>query len=134
MRLVVRRPDAVEVFQEAGRRIARHAWEQRSTTMRGMLRVMPNPVPRIAARRAARRLFRQIAGDSQLSVGRWPVDVRMKNSISARVDPNGRACAFYSGAFAEIMQLHTGKTYRVLHEDCATRGASECLWAVEVMG
>jgi predicted hydrocarbon binding protein len=134
MRLVVRRPDAEEIFTEAGRRIAHHNWQQRTSTMRGVLRVMPNPIPRIAARRAARRMFRQIAGDSQLSVGRWPVDVRMRNSLSARVDPNGSACALYAGAFAEIMQLHTGKSYRVLHTECAARGAEACQWTVEVAG
>lgn len=134
VRLVVRRPDAAEVFAEAGRRIARHAWAERSAAMRGVLRVMPNPIPRIAARRAARRMFRQIAGDSQLSVGRWPVDVRMRNSLTARADPNGAACAFYAGAFAELMELHTGKRYRVLHEECSALGAEECQWTVEVLG
>ena len=134
MRLVVRRPDAEEIFTEAGRRIARHNWGQRTSTMRGVLRVMPNPIPRIAARRAARRMFRQIVGDSHLSVGRWPVFVRLRNSLSARVDPNGSACAFYAGAFDEIMQLHTGKSYRVVHTECASRGADACQWTVEVAG
>lgn len=134
MKLVVRRPDAAEIFTEAGRRIARHNWQQRAATMRGVLRVMPNPIPRIAARRAARRMLRQVVGDSQLSVGRWPVDVRLRNSLSARADPNGAACAFYAGAFSEIMELHTGKRYRVTHTQCATRGADECQWTVEVAG
>lgn len=132
MRLVVRRPDAAEIFAEAGRRIARHNWAQRSATMRGVLRVMPNPIPRIAAQRAAKRMFRQIAGDSPLAVGRWPVDIRLRNSLSSRADPGGAACAFYGGAFAEIMHLHTGRTYRVLHSECATRGGDECQWTVEV--
>lgn len=134
MRLVVRRPDAAEIFSEAGRRIARQAWAQRSSTMRGVLRVMPNPLPRIAARRAAQRMFKQISGDSKLSVGRWPIDVRLRDSITARADPSGAACSFYSGAFAEIMELHTGKRYRVVHSDCISRGAGECQWSVEVAG
>lgn len=134
LRLVVRRPDATEIFNEAGRRIARHSWSERTGFMRGLLRVMPNPIPRIAARRAARRMFRQIAGDSALSVGRWPVDVRMKNSLTARADPAGDACAFYAGAFAEIMELHTGKRYRVIHDPCVARGGDECQWTIQVLG
>lgn len=134
MKLVVRRPDAEAIFAEAGRRIARHHWQQRAATMRGVLRVMPNPIPRIAARRAARRMLRQLVGDSRLAVGRWPIDVRLRNSLTARADPSGSACAFYAGAFSEIMQLHTGKSYRVLHGECATRGGDECQWTVEVAG
>src|SRR5690606_38083946 len=121
MRLVVRRPDAAEIFREAGRRMARHHWAQRAAAMRGVLRVMPNPIPRVAARRAARRMFRQVVGDSKLSVGRWPVEIRLRNPLSARADPNGAACDFYAGAFAEIMELHTKRTYRVVHSDCAAR-------------
>lgn len=134
MRLVVRRPDAAEIFAEAGRRVARDQWAQRSGTMRGVLRVMPNPIPRIAAQRAARRMFKQLAGDSALAVGRWPIDVRLRDSISAQADPSGAACAFYGGAFAEIMELHTGKRYRVRHPECCARGGEQCQWTVEVAG
>lgn len=132
MRLVVRRPDAEEIFAEAGRRMARHHWAERSATMRGMLRVMPNPIPRIAAQRAARRMFRLLRGDSHLAVGRWPVDVRLRDALTAQADPSGAACAFYSGAFAEIMELHTGRSYRVRHAECLTRGAEQCQWTIEV--
>lgn len=134
IRLVVRRPDAAEVFADAGRRLANHAWSQRSATMRGALRFMPNPVPRAAARRAARRMFRQIVGDGQLSVGRWPVEVRIRDSVTSRADPTGAACSLYSGAFVAIMELHTRKRYRVLHRECAAHGAEVCVWNVEVTG
>lgn len=134
MKLVVRRPDAEAIFSEAGRRIARHNWQQRAAAMRGALRVMPNPIPRVAARRAARRLLRQLVGDSQLYVGRWPIEVRLQNPLSARADSSGSACAFYAGAFAEIMELHTGKQYRVVHAECATREGDVCLWTVETAG
>lgn len=134
VRLVVRRPDAAEIFTEAGRRLANHAWAQRTSATRGFLRVMPNPVPRIAARRAARRMFKQIVGNAQLNVGRWPVEVRIRDALTARADPAGAACSLYSGAFVQIMELHTGKRYRVLHAECAARGEEACLWKVEVSG
>lgn len=134
VRLVVRRPDAAEIFTEAGRRLATHAWAQRTAAMRGFLRVMPNPIPRVAARRAARRMFRQIVGDGQLNVGRWPIEVRIRDALTARADPAGAACSLYSGAFEQIMELHTGRRYRVLHTECGTRGGDACLWNVEVAG
>ena len=134
LRLVVRRPDAAEVFADAGRRLANHAWSQRSAAVRGALRVLPNPIPRAAARRAARRMFRQIVGDGHLTVGRWPVEVRIRESLTSRADPSGAACSLYSGAFVEIMELHTRKQYRVLHNECAARGENACVWSVEVAG
>lgn len=133
MRLVVRRPDAEAIFAEAGRRVALHHWERRAATVRGALRVLPNPIPRIAAQRAVRRMFRRLAGNSPLSVGRWPVEVRLRDALSAAADPGGAACAFYGGAFAEIMALHTGRSYRVLHPECETHGGESCLWRVEVV-
>ena len=134
VRLVVRRPDAEAIFLQAGRRVAQHAWEQRNGLSRGMLRVTPTPLSRMAARRAARRLFKRLVGDGQLSVNRWPVVLTIRNSLTARADPSGSACAFYAGAFAEVMQLHTRKRYRVLHEECIARGAPACLWTVETEG
>ena len=41
VRLVVRRPDAERIFEEAGRRMARHSWDQRSSALRGSVRIMP---------------------------------------------------------------------------------------------
>lgn len=134
MRLVVRRPDAEVIFAEAGRRVARHQWAQRSASFRGTLRVMPNPIRRVSARRAARRLFRQLAGDGQLWVGRWPVEIRLRDPLSAQADPSGAACAFFGGAFGELMELHTGRRYQIRHPKCATRGAEHCEWTVEVSG
>ena len=134
VRLVVRRPDAEAIFVQAGRRVAQHAWQQRSGMSRSMLRVTPTPLSRGAARRAARRLFKKLVGDGQLSVGRWPVVLTIRNSLTARADPSGAACAFYAGAFSEIMELHTRRRYRVLHEECIARGAPACLWTVETEG
>jgi len=134
VRLVVRRPDAEEIFVQAGRRVAQHAWEQRSGTMRSALRITPTPLTRLAARRAARRLFKRLVGDGQLSLARWPVVLTVRQSLTARADPTGAACAFYAGAFSEIMQLHTRKRYRVLHEECLAHGAPACRWTVEIEG
>ena len=132
LRLVVRRPDAEPIFHEAGRRVARHYWQQRSKTMRGVLRVMPNPIPRIAAHRAARRMFRQLVGDSRLTISRWPVELQIERCLTAEADPRGAACAFYAGAFAELMEIYTNRSYRVKHPECETQGAARCKWVVEV--
>jgi predicted hydrocarbon binding protein len=132
IRLVVRRPDAEEIFAEAGERVARHAWQQRAGSFRRSVRFMPGPIARIVAQRAARRLFRQLSGGSKLTVNRWPAELRIRDPLTARADPVGGACAFYGGAYAEVLREYTGREYRILHPECETRGGSTCSGTVEI--
>jgi predicted hydrocarbon binding protein len=132
IRLVVRRPDAEEIFAEAGQRVAQHAWSQRSAGFRRSVRFMPGPIARIVAQRAARRLFKQLTGGSRLVVNRWPAELRIRESLTARADPVGGACAFYGGAYAEVLREYTSREYRILHPECEARGGSFCGWSVEI--
>jgi predicted hydrocarbon binding protein len=132
IRLVVRRPDAEEIFAEAGQRVARHAWGQRAAAFRRSVRFMPGPIARISAQRAAKRLFKQLAGGSRVTVNRWPAELKIRESLTARADPLGVACAFYGGAYAEVLREYTGREYRILHPECEARRGSVCSWSVEV--
>lgn len=132
IRLVVRRPDAEAIFREAGHRMALHAWADRATTTRRAVQWMPRPVATLTAVRAVRRLFRQLVGGGRLRVHRRPVELHLAPSLTARADPTGMACAFYSGALEELLTRYTGRVYRVVHERCQTRGAERCEWTVRV--
>ena len=132
IRLVIRRPDAAEIFEEAGRRVARHFWERRSVVLRRLVRIGPHSVARSVASRAAARMLERIAGNRKHSVGRWPMELRIQRPITVEADPGGAACSFYAGAFSELLQFYTGRTYRVRHPECETRGQGECRWIVEV--
>ncbi len=134
IRLVIRRPDADEIFDEAGRRVARHAWELRSGALRGMVNIMPRPVALFAAQRAARRLFARVVGKSAFSVSRWPLELHIRESLTARADPGGAACAFYGGLFSQVLEQYTRRRYRISHDSCATRGDEQCVWTVQVAG
>lgn len=132
VRLVVRRPDADDIFQEAGQKIAVHFWEQRSDTFKKFLRFMPGPIARLTAQRAAKRMFRQLTGGSRVTVNRWPIELKIVRSLTARADPGGSACSFYAGAFVELLRYYTGREYRSLHPECEARGGDLCKWAVEL--
>lgn len=132
VRLVIRRPDAEEIFHEAGRRMARRVWSERSAGVRRSIRLMPRPLAAIAAHRAGRRLFGTLAGGGEVTVGRWPPELRIRRSLTARADPGGAACAFYAGAFTELLETYTGREYRVRHRHCEARGGEACVWTVEV--
>lgn len=131
IRLVIRRPDAEEIFEEAGRRMARHAWSQRSGAFRRLARVMPAAMAQRSARVAALKLFRQLNGTATLDVLARPVGVLMRNTMTVRADPGGAACAFYGGVLSELMQEYTGKPHRAPHRECQAVGGKVCEWASE---
>lgn len=130
IRLVIRRPDAEEIFEAAGRQIARRAWQQRSPSYRRASHWLPATLTLRVARRATRRLFAQLVGPGLLRVTGRPVAVRINGSLTARADPGGAACALYAGVFAETMRQYTGQEYRAEHTECEARGREVCEWRV----
>jgi bacteriochlorophyll 4-vinyl reductase len=132
IRLVARRPDAGEIFREAGRRVALHSWDQRASATQHMLGWLPRPVALMVALRAARRLLRQLVGDGRIRMQRRPLEVQVSPSLTARADSSGRACAALSGALEELLQRYTRRRYRVFHELCEAHGAETCEWTVRV--
>jgi hypothetical protein len=135
VRLVIRRPDAEEIFFEAGRRVARRYWEERSPAMRRVTRLLPRAVALAAAQRAGRRMFAELVGPSGFALQRRPLSLRIDATLTARADPGGAACAFYTGALAESLERYTGRHYRVSHPSCG-RGqpGTPCEWKVEIAG
>jgi hypothetical protein len=132
VRLVIRRPDAEEIFLRAGRRVARHYWDERSGGMRRAIGFLPRALALIAAQRAGRRMFSDLVGGARVKLVRRPLTLRIDRSLTARADEGGAACAFYSGAFVELLELYTGRRYRVLHPSCGSRTGGPCEWSVEV--
>lgn len=132
-RLVIRRPDAEEIFLDAGRRVAEHHWGDRRNGMKRSIGMLPSPLALLAAQRGGRRMFRELVGPAKVRISRRPISLRIENSLSSRADPGGAACSFYSGAFAELLRRYMGRDYRVLHPVCATRQEGRsCEWFVEV--
>jgi predicted hydrocarbon binding protein len=133
VRLVIRRPDAEEIFTQAGRRVARHFWDERSNATHRFVRFLPRALALVMAQRAGKRMFRVLVGPTPFRFTRRPVSLRIQDTLSVRADPSGAACGFYSGALTELLELYTNRKYRVLHPSCASRVAGvECEWAVEI--
>ena len=131
--LVIRRPDADEIFEEAGRRVARRAWEERSGAFRRTVRWLPQGAKQRSARKAAGKLFRQLAGDGSWEVGIKPVSLRISGSLTAAADPGGAACAFYAGVLSELVTEYTGRKHSATHAKCEARGAGACEWLTQVL-
>jgi bacteriochlorophyll 4-vinyl reductase len=133
IKLVIRRPDAEEVFDAAGREMARRAWNERSPALRRVLRWLPRALINRIAARAVERLFRQILGGGRLGLAGWPGELTITDSLTASADPGGEACGFYAGVYAELLTLYTGREHRVRQTRCAGRGADACVWSASVV-
>lgn len=133
IRLVLRRPDADEIFEEAGRRVARYFWMQRSGALRRMVRLMPPVLAQRSARKAANRLFRQLSGEGDLTITGKPPSLRIQRSLTSHADPGGAACAFYGGALSELMTEYMGRKHAAQHPRCEARGAQACEWVALVV-
>jgi predicted hydrocarbon binding protein len=128
IRLVIRRPDAEEIFEEAGRRVARRAWEARSPAYRRMVGMLPARLAARSARKAVRRVLRQVAGGAQVTITARPLAVSMQDALTARADTGGAACRFYAGAIAETVSRYVGRPHRARHSRCATHHDTVCEW------
>ena len=133
IKLVIRRPDAEMIFGEAGRRIAVRYWEERSGAMRRLIRFLPRALSVIAAQRGGRRMFAELTGPARVRISRKPLALSIDQALTASADPDGAACALYSGALSQVLELYTGRRYRVLHQQCGARTAgARCEWQIEI--
>jgi hypothetical protein len=128
IRLVIRRPDADEIFEEAGRRVARRAWEEKSGAARRWLRLLPSGMRMRAAAKGARRLLGELAGSAELKVSARPFSATLQGSLTAYADPGGAACAFYTGVLSELMTQYNGRRHAAQHPRCEARGGGGCEW------
>jgi hypothetical protein len=133
IRLVIRRPDADEIFEEAGRRVARHFWGERAGAYRSMVRWMPPFLAQRSARKASRRLFRQLAADGEMTLTTRPPGVRIRRSLTSLADPGGAACAFYGGVLSELMGQYLGRKHASRHPTCEARGGGACEWVALIV-
>jgi hypothetical protein len=132
VRLVNKRPDAQEIFTEAGRRVARRFWSERSPGLRRLVNRSPRPLALLAAQRAGRRMMAALVGPARFKLTARPLTLRIEGTLTARADPTGAACAIYTGAFLELLEAYTRNPYRVLHASCEGRHPdTPCVWVVE---
>lgn len=127
IRLVVRRPDAAEIFYRAGRRLA-------GITARGVApwaaRLLPRTVAFRLARRAARRGLNRLFGRSMGGFAQGPFVLEGRGLLFMEGDPSGRACRFVSGFCEAVVVDRLGPEYRVAHTQCQAHGDHQCRWSV----
>jgi predicted hydrocarbon binding protein len=122
LKLVIRRPDAVEVLREAGVAFARRSLGRRAP--------LPGFLRHFAARRAARSLLRSLATNGGRFTIERPLRVRSAAPLTAAADDAGTGCALVTGALEEVARAYLPANASVTHERCVRRGADACEWVV----
>ena len=123
IKLVLRRPDAVEVFFEVGVRLA-------GPPARGMVRSLPRGLKLFVAKRRALKRLRTLFG--RRLGGFVPGQFVLEGSASpfVQADPDGKACQIVSGLCQGILRDLLSHKILVVEQACETRGDPSCRWAL----
>lgn len=129
-RLVGRRADAALVFDDAGRRAARHAAHQRGGLNRATGAILPGRAGQRSRLQAVQRLSRrwlllptEPAGELVRAVA--------QDTLPLAARPDGVGCRFYTAALGELLRQVAGIEGAIVHEACRGKGDSRCIWRAE---
>ncbi len=126
MRLVLRRPDAREVFRRSGLILA---GSDGSGPPRWVRALPPRLVYALARRRTRRRL-RQLFGRRIGAFVPGPFVLEGRSLLFFKNDSGGDACAFMTGLCQGLLESVVGGETQVVHAQCQARGDDQCRWTI----
>ena len=129
-KLIGRRPDAEDVFREAGRFLARQAYQTISPFTRRMMLSLPAIIARPIALRHVRRITKRYVAGAIRRVGST-ILLEVRDSVTLDAAPRLAGCSYYESALRELMQLLVGGVGAVDQVRCASRGEGTCEWRAE---
>lgn len=122
IRLVIRRPDAEDVFFLVGEALARDA----PSRIRG---VLPEILGYALARRQMRRRLKALFGRPVGGFGRGSFLFEGRALPFIQSDPGGDACAIVTGLAEAVLRRYVRGEPTVVHGACQSRGAETCRWS-----
>jgi predicted hydrocarbon binding protein len=129
-RLIGRRSDAEQVFESAGRILARDSLATAAPMARKVILVLPSLIARPIALRQARRIATRFLNGTITRVGSSLL-LAVPDSVTLDTAPGDRGCAYYESVLRELVKLLVGGTAAVDHVRCVSRGAETCEWRAE---
>jgi hypothetical protein len=123
--LVLRRPDAREVFFQTG-----EALGGKAVTDRSGRRWYPERIGYAIARRQVERRFRSLFGRWVGGFAHGPFAIEASGHFLLEMDPKGQACSLLSGFAETILSRHLSRPVRVAHPACLGKRQEVCRWIV----
>lgn len=121
-RLVIRRPDAEEIFYKLGRMLAGADSSGR------WRRFVPKALAYSLARTRVRRKLRSLFGRRIGGFGRGAFTIEGRSLFFIEADPGGDACFFLSGFCQAVLEQATTRPGEMVHSLCQSRGDDLCRW------
>lgn len=125
MRLVMRRPDAAEVFFTMGSQLA-------ATKVRRVTRWLPRVVRVYLTKKRIGTALRKLFGRRLGGFASGPFTFEVSASPLVQVDPDGEACEIVTGFCQRALQDSVGGGLVVAKRQCETRGDRACRWTADV--
>jgi len=129
--LIGRRPDAAELFDNAGKILANDVYESISGTIRKTIHVVPS----IFARPLAMSQLRQFAArffDGTLTKSGSSLALSISDSVTVNSGPHSVGCTYYASALRELLRLLlSGGGGLIHHVSCLQRGDKLCEWRAD---
>jgi len=122
-RLVLKRPDAREVFFQAGEILA-----GKDVPAGGPSRWLPRRMRYALARREFRKRFRALFGRTLGGFAPGPFSLEANAHFLLDMDPRGHACALLSGFAQAILARRLGLPVLVTHPTCLAAKQEICHW------
>lgn len=124
--LIARRPDAEDVFVDAGRRlVAREVGPPRAD------RMVPRRLRERRALGRAARLVRPLSAGGRVQVKRKPPALVLEHGFPARVANGSRGCSLVSSVLRTVLSRHGLTDLNVVHDNCEGEGHPSCTWRLE---
>ncbi len=121
--LVNKRPDAVQIFLECGRRLAFNPF------------LLPNILSKLlTVPLAKRRIYRCLIKLFGRRIGGFAgpgLTLECRSHLFMEIDPEGNACSLVSGVCLESVRGLVASRVEVRHVSCESRGDAFCRWDVE---
>lgn len=127
IRLVVRRPDAAEVFHRAGRKLGETA---AGDSLGGVARILPRALRFRMARRTVAKGLNRLFGRRMGGFAHGPFVLEGRGLLMLDGDPSGQACHFISGFCQAVVNRQVGPDYMVVHAQCQAHRDPLCRWTV----
>ena len=130
--LIGRRPDAVEVFADAGRRIARQDLADRRFAPKIAVGLMPASFRRRRAWGRVRRIARRLSPASVVRVEHKQGALVVEHGLMANAVEGGVGCAVLEGAIRDIFREYRAGDAEVLHTCCEALDGEHCAWELGI--
>jgi predicted hydrocarbon binding protein len=128
--LIGRRPDAEELFENAGKILANDVYTAISVALRKTIHMVPSvfarPLALSQVRQFAARLF-----DGTLTRTGGSLALSITDSVTVNSGPHSVGCTYYASALRELLRLLMSGHGSVDHVSCLQRGDKRCEWRAE---